>query len=67
MLETLGYVSAFYTAETNHHHDVPSIHYNSLSQSDKFHGNHHIEFSFCFHSLVILILDLISKHIRIFC
>lgn len=44
----------------------PKIHYNIHSQSDKFHGNHHNEFSFHFHSLVIVVLEcLISKHIRI--
>lgn len=56
-METLGYVSAFYTAEINHHHDFPSIHYNIHSQTDKFHGNHHTEFRFHFHSLVILVLE----------
>lgn len=56
MMETLGYVSAFYTAEINHHNDFPSIHYNIHSQSDKFHGNHHTEFSFHVHSLDVLVL-----------
>lgn len=56
-METLGYISAFYTAEINHHHDFLSIHYNIHSQSDKFHGNRHTAFSFQLHSLVILVLE----------